>query len=71
MQSIANALPILSWLKHYNSQVFKKDFLAAVIVTILLIPQALAYALLAGLPAEVGLYSTILPLIVYALRLLR
>ncbi len=66
MQSIANALPILSWLKHYNSQVFKKDFLAAVIVTILLIPQALAYALLAGLPAEVGLYSTILPLIVYA-----
>ncbi|MEH6345083.1 MAG: sulfate permease [Bermanella sp.] len=66
MQSIATALPIFSWLKHYNDQVFKKDFLAAVIVTILLIPQALAYALLAGLPAEVGLYSTILPLIVYA-----
>ena len=41
--------------------------LAAVIVTIMLIPQSLAYALLAGLPAEMGLYASILPLIAYAL----
>jgi sulfate permease, SulP family len=43
------------------------DSLAAVIVTIMLIPQSLAYALLAGLPAEMGLYASILPLIAYAL----
>ena len=43
------------------------DGLAAVIVTIMLIPQSLAYALLAGLPAEMGLYASILPLIAYAL----
>ena len=43
------------------------DLVAAVIVTIMLIPQSLAYALLAGLPPEVGLYASILPLIVYAI----
>ena len=41
--------------------------LAAIIVTIMLIPQSLAYAMLAGLPAEMGLYASILPLIAYAL----
>ncbi|GJM12994.1 MAG: sodium-independent anion transporter [Pseudohongiella sp.] len=41
--------------------------IAAVIVAIMLIPQSLAYALLAGMPAEVGLYASILPLILYAL----
>jgi SulP family sulfate permease len=47
--------------------VLASDSLAAVIVTIMLIPQSLAYALLAGLPAEMGLYASILPLIAYAL----
>ena len=40
---------------------------AAVIVTLMLIPQSLAYALLAGLPAEVGLYASIAPLLLYAI----
>lgn len=60
-------LPILGWLKTYNRNTLTNDMVAAVIVTIMLIPQSLAYALLAGLPAEVGLYASILPLVAYAI----
>ncbi|MFM9938183.1 MAG: SulP family inorganic anion transporter [Hyphomicrobiaceae bacterium] len=60
------AFPILDWGTRYSRATFENDLLAAVIVTIMLIPQSLAYALLAGLPAEVGLYASILPLIAYA-----
>jgi len=59
--------PILQWLKVYNRSTFTSDLVAALIVTIMLIPQSLAYALLAGLPAEVGLYASILPLVAYAI----
>ena len=60
-------LPAREWLSGYSRQHFVNDSLAAVIVTIMLIPQSLAYALLAGLPAEMGLYASILPLVAYAL----
>lgn len=60
-------LPILQWLKVYNRGTLTSDLIAAMIVTIMLIPQSLAYALLAGLPAEVGLYASILPLVAYAI----
>jgi len=60
-------LPILDWGKDYNRDIFANDMLAAVIVTIMLIPQSLAYALLAGLPAEMGIYASILPIIFYAI----
>ena len=53
-------------LADYTRDQFINDSLAALIVTIMLIPQSLAYALLAGLPAEMGLYASILPLIAYA-----
>jgi SulP family sulfate permease len=59
--------PILEWGKTYNRDTLTNDAVAAVIVTIMLIPQSLAYALLAGLPAEVGLYASILPLVAYAI----
>jgi sulfate permease, SulP family len=59
-------LPIMQWLTRYNRNTLSHDLLAAIIVTIMLIPQSLAYALLAGVPAEVGLYASILPLIAYA-----
>lgn len=59
--------PILDWLQDYTSETFVRDALAAVIVTLMLVPQALAYAMLAGLPAEVGLYASMIPLVVYAL----
>ena len=56
-----------SWLKGYNGQIFTDDLLAAIVVTILLVPQCLAYALLAGLPPQLGIYASIFPLVAYAL----
>ena len=64
--ALARYLPILEWGRNYNGAVLTNDMVAAVIVTIMLIPQSLAYALLAGLPPVVGLYASILPLCAYA-----
>ena len=64
--NIKTYYPILDWGSRYNRQTLTSDLIAAIIVTIMLIPQSLAYALLAGLPPEVGLYASILPLIAYA-----
>ena len=64
---LAQYLPILEWGRTYNSSVLTNDLVAAIIVTIMLIPQSLAYALLAGLPPVVGLYASILPLVAYAI----
>lgn len=65
--SIKTYFPILVWGRRYNRQTLTSDLVAAIIVTIMLIPQSLAYALLAGLPPEVGLYASVLPLIAYAI----
>jgi len=59
--------PAMDWLSGYGGKDATSDGIAAVIVTIMLIPQSLAYALLAGLPPQVGLYASILPLVAYAL----
>lgn len=59
--------PVLSWARSYTSYQFSDDLLAAVIVTVMLVPQSLAYAMLAGLPPEMGLYASILPLVAYTL----
>jgi MFS superfamily sulfate permease-like transporter len=60
-------LPVLDWGRGYDGETLTGDLVAAVIVTIMLIPQSLAYALLAGLPPEAGLYASIVPIILYAL----
>jgi len=60
-------LPILTWGKTYNKSALTNDMVAAMIVTIMLIPQSLAYALLAGLPPEAGLYASIAPILFYAI----
>ena len=67
--SIKNILKEIapSWMLHYEQGWLYGDFVAGIIVTIMLIPQSLAYALIAGLPPEVGLYASILPLVAYAL----
>ena len=65
--NLSRYLPVLNWGKHYNRQQAGSDLIAALIVTVMLIPQSLAYALLAGLPAHIGLYASILPLVIYAL----
>jgi SulP family sulfate permease len=60
-------IPLIGWLRGYRRDVLARDLVAAVIVTLMLVPQALAYALLAGLPPEVGLYASMLPLVIYAI----
>ena len=60
-------MPILDWGRTYDRNAFSNDMIAAVIVTIMLIPQSLAYALLAGLPPEAGIYASIAPIILYAI----
>jgi SulP family sulfate permease len=67
MTKPAKYLPILVWGRTYNRSTLSNDLLAAVIVTIMLTPQSLAYALLAGLPPQMGLYASMLPIILYAI----
>lgn len=66
LRSVKKYLPVLKWAPRYNKAAFSDDLLAAVIVTIMLIPQSLAYAMIAGLPPETGLYASIAPLVAYA-----
>jgi sulfate permease, SulP family len=54
------------WLRSYDRDTGVQDMVAGVVVTVLLVPQSLAYAMLAGLPPHVGLYASILPLLAYA-----
>ncbi|WIT13235.1 SulP family inorganic anion transporter [Paucibacter sediminis] len=56
----------LSGWRDYRQRLLQDDLLAALVVSVLLIPQSLAYAMLAGLPAQVGLYASLLPLLFYA-----
>ena len=65
--NLARTLPILTWGRTYSRANLSNDLVAAVIVTIMLIPQSLAYAMLAGLPPEAGLYASIAPIILYAI----
>jgi len=60
-------LPILDWGSKYTGKTATNDLVVALIVSIMLIPQSLAYAQLAGLPPEVGLYASMAPLILYAI----
>lgn len=66
MSNLARYLPILEWGRTYGGATLTNDLLAALIVTIMLIPQSLAYAMLAGLPPEIGLYASIAPIMAYA-----
>lgn len=64
---LLHRLPAWAWLSHYTPVKFKSDVLAALIVVAMLVPQGMAYAMLAGLPPIMGLYASILPMIIYAL----
>tara|TARA_R110000868_G_scaffold78284_3_gene223587 strand:+ start:40492 stop:42216 length:1725 start_codon:yes stop_codon:yes gene_type:complete len=59
-------LPFLDWLPKYNKNLFGKDLVAGITVGIILIPQGMAYAMIAGLPPVYGLYASLLPILVYA-----
>jgi SulP family sulfate permease len=65
--TLIRLLPILDWGSRYSRADATADFFAAAIVTLMLVPQSLAYAMLAGLPPQIGLYASILPLVAYAL----
>lgn len=58
---------MLHWLKHYRRQMLAGDISAGIVVAVMLIPQGMAYALVAGLPPVVGIYASIVPPLLYAL----
>lgn len=64
---LVRRLPIHVWASRYDRATLSHDLIAAAIVTIMLVPQSLAYAMIAGMPAVTGLYASMLPLIAYAI----
>ncbi|MCX7099138.1 MAG: sulfate permease [Methylococcales bacterium] len=67
LSRLSHSLPMIAWLKTYTRQDFNSDLFAGLITAILLVPQGIAYAILAGLPPQLGLYASILPPIMYVL----
>jgi SulP family sulfate permease len=67
IEQLRRYVPVFDWGRTYNRSTFSNDMIAALIVTIMLIPQSLAYALLAGLPPEAGIYASIVPIVLYAM----
>ena len=66
MTGIKKYIPLLGWIRQYSKKDLKGDLSAGLTVGIMLIPQGMAYAMLAGLPPIYGLYASTIPLIVYA-----
>ncbi len=64
-RGVRRFVPILDWLPRYAKTDLPGDLIAGGIVAVMLVPQAMAYAMLAGLPPQIGLYASILPLIAY------
>ena len=64
---LGRAIPATRWLPAYKLEDLRGDAAAGVTTAVMLVPQAMAYALLAGLPPVVGLYSALAPLVIYAL----
>ena len=60
-------MPAVGWLRRYRREDLGGDLSAGLIVAVMLIPQGMAYAMLAGLPPVVGLYASTIPLLIYAL----
>ncbi len=63
---LSRYVPILDWGLHYRPADLSGDLTAGIIVASVLVPQSMAYAQLAGLPPQAGLYASILPLLIYA-----
>ncbi len=67
MERLAQIVPALRWLPEYDTDKLRGDLVAGLTVGIMLIPQGMAYALLAGVPAIYGLYASLIPLIIFPL----
>ncbi|MFD6755264.1 SulP family inorganic anion transporter [Micromonospora gifhornensis] len=64
---LARVVPLVGWLRHYDRKILRHDLVAGLTVAVMLVPQSMAYATLAGMPPVTGLYASIVPLVVYAL----
>jgi sulfate permease, SulP family len=67
MTALTRFAPILSWAPNYDRRDLRSDLAAGLTIGAMLVPQGMAYAMLAGLPPEIGLYASILPVLVYAI----
>lgn len=65
--NIQQFIPAINWLSTYNKQQFRGDLIAGLTVGVMLIPQGMAYAMIAGLPPIYGLYASTIPLFIYAI----
>jgi SulP family sulfate permease len=63
---LARWVPALAWLHAYRSEWFRFDLISGLTTATVVIPKAMAYAVIAGLPLVVGLYTSLIPLVVYA-----
>jgi len=66
-QGLGRFIPILGWLPGYPRGWFRIDIVAGLTAAAVVIPQAMAYATIAGLPVEVGLYTALVPMMIYAI----
>jgi SulP family sulfate permease len=67
MARIESIIPSVSWVKNYKKSQFKGDLAAGLTVGVMLIPQGMAYSMIAGLPPVYGLYAALVPILIYAL----
>jgi len=67
MSRLTQLIPILDWGKGYQRDDLPSDLMAGLITAIMLVPQSMAYAMLAGLPPQIGLYSSMAPLVLYGI----
>lgn len=67
LPTLSPLFPFLKWIKTYNKENFRGDLTAGLTVAVMLIPQGMAYAMLAGLPPIIGIYASIFPIIIYAI----
>ena len=63
----SNTIPVLAWLRGYQKAWLRADILAGLIAAAVVVPKAMAFATIAGLPVQVGLYAAFVPMVVYAL----
>ena len=67
MNSLGKIAPIFNWLPSYQKEWIRYDVVAGLTASAVGIPKAMAYAAIAGLPLGVGLYTSLVPLVVYSI----
>src|SRR5262245_33806997 len=65
-RTLAGLGPIVEWLRSYRKEWWRPDVIAGLTAAAVVIPKAMAYATIAGLPLEVGLYTVFVPMVIYA-----